>query len=307
MLPLSYSLTPILLQDLSAIDNLRIRILTANVSRSIIRKIGSRESLICRERLTALISVGSNRRISRTNPKTIKQCVDDYLDTKLRLIDHWSGNPARLDETIIRDILHTLTRNLDPVYRTIPYAPDEMSAVLNYIQSSREHPVVNCALIAAPLFHNPLPQGLMLHGLLSEIILSQGGFSLSGMSSWEDIFLAPTRDKDAAMVAWKETANANPYIQAITRAVRAKMESLALELSQPIPPDTGRGQNRIPMRGIRLLNLMSESHPTITNGQVRKLLRISQATASRLLTELVKTGELATHGRGRAVFYTRVR
>ncbi|HEX5797020.1 MAG TPA: DUF977 family protein [Candidatus Saccharimonadales bacterium] len=44
----------------------------------------------------------------------------------------------------------------------------------------------------------------------------------------------------------------------------------------------------------------------ISNNDVEKLLKISDATASRYLSRLEKRGLLQQHGRGRGTFYTKI-
>lgn len=55
----------------------------------------------------------------------------------------------------------------------------------------------------------------------------------------------------------------------------------------------------------KIMNLFAK-HTEITNNQVEKLLHVSDATATRYLTELEKRGKLTQHGKtGHAVSYTK--
>ncbi|OHA08846.1 MAG: hypothetical protein A3B37_00660 [Candidatus Sungbacteria bacterium RIFCSPLOWO2_01_FULL_59_16] len=69
-------------------------------------------------------------------------------------------------------------------------------------------------------------------------------------------------------------------------------------------PAIGR-QTRIQKREARLEKLLAYAREKgrITNDEIQKLLRVSEATASRYACELVRRGLLSKAGKGRAAYY----
>jgi hypothetical protein len=231
--------------------------------------------------------------------------AERFAETLTFAVDHWTGNPQPVTVKDIETIFYRLSARLKPADRSLPYDHNKMKTTLSYIQSTREHAVISAALLACPLLDEPSFANRLVLAVCASIFLAKSGFSFRQMVSYSTMFLTPTREEKAALDLTRANNNITPYITYIARSIRIKLIKLSDILRSETLP-TRKEQTILNERDWEILSFFSQAHPSITNSKVRKKLKLSQVTTSRVLSRLVSLGEIASHGQGRAVYYTKI-
>ena len=317
MKTISYTISRILAENLSAIDILRTKLLTIPLNPRIeylFRWNATIESIygsfvlanipISRAEIERTLS---KPRLAKTPTST---AVDAYANSTRWIAQHWVGNPQTVTSGDI-EVLATLT--LSQPHRTHEaYSAQEKEIITfcTYLTTQHDHPVISAALSHAYFLYAPigaLDQGKIAR-LISSLYLAQSGYDIRGMNHPESIW---AHDPKAYKFALDETLHLGqltPWLEYVSASIKESylhlitaFERTARGLQSPEEQTIATLSNR----HLEILELASIPNAKLTNRTVQTHFHISAITASRDLARLATIGQLYTHGKGRSVYYTR--
>lgn len=317
MLPLSYTTSPLLSDFLRDIDALRRHILLTPLSPSVERALAWRSSL---ERIHGTLALTpspvSVRQVTAalTHPKKRATPDEERITAchqTLSFIGHqWSASPESITpETVVEIAQYLFPTRHERIRHQGEAAEKDINWVLHYLEAKTDHPVVVAAIIHfALLVRSPIPndEGLLSRALCA-LTLAKHGYDLRAMAAPEAVFgKDPAAYHHAAKVATSEPTITS-WLEYVAGCIRHAYQSLYSHIEKINREPPLKRSEGLPVsdRQKKIVDLLADPTATITNRMVQKHFRVSQVTASRDLTQLTALGLLYSHGKGRAVSYTR--
>lgn len=184
-----------------------------------------------------------------------------------------------------------------------------VSQILEYVQSGKENPVIQAGVAQSEILNTiPFEQGnAKISRLINYIFLYKGAYDAREMLVIDEYFR-----KDP--VAFKQALDSVTRNNNLTYWLEYFTSILVLSLSKTLEglrnsnyySDVRSSFWRLNERQLEILRVLEIPEAKISNHQVQKMFEISQITASRDLSKLLKLGLLFSYGKGRSVFYRRV-
>lgn len=202
-------------------------------------------------------------------------------------------------------ILHELA-----CYGRFRSSQEVLKQLLDYLQKSPEHPVVQAAVAYIQIINiSPFTLGnTQVASLLSYLFMYKAGYDFRGLVVLEECWHPDLVDS---------RGNLTPLLENLSKLLADQLEKTA-NMNLEIQPEQGAVLYPAEIGGFstsfwelndrqkEILTYLEQPDLTITNKKVQNLFKVSQITASRDLTRLVALGLLFAHGAGRSVYYTKV-
>lgn len=192
---------------------------------------------------------------------------------------------------------------------TIQRYDDDLKAILKYLTSGNDHPVVGSGLIEHSIGSLDVHDERMLlfSRIASYLYLYKNAYNFRGFYVKEEGY---DKEKSRYSGITNESLNKGNltlwlefYAELMVKALQKQkehIEDFALHI------DMGEQFWDLNERQKTILVILDNPNTTITNRDVQKHFSISQITASRDLSRLASLGLLYPHGKGRSVYYTKI-
>src|SRR5581483_2265657 len=186
----------------------------------------------------------------------------------------------------------------------------EIKHILDYVQVSREHPIVQAGLILVLMLkQSPITQNnARFSRLLSNLFLYKAGYDVEGLLVVEDYFFEHEdeykKELNLALTKDSQTAWLEYFAESVVKQLK-NTKKIAEEGSTLFRTLLPQSFWKLSDRQKELLALSDIPNAKLTNKKVQNLYHVSQITASRDLAKLSLLGLLAPSGRGRSIYYTR--
>lgn len=315
MISLSYTITAGLKQNLEAVDNIRVTILTTPISPKgelklrwetildhIYYSLSASGSSLSKKDMLSMITASSILK----KPKNLTRDEKDVLKYKkaLNLItQNWTGSEKEISEQSVI-LLHELAspgshRKNDK----------ELKQILAYLQTFDEHAVIQAAIAYAAILRvKPFTDGnARIARLLSLLYLYRKGYDCRGLICLEKYWHHNKDQYEKALAHGLESSHMTIWIEYFALSLVNQLQE-KLEEIQKVRMLSVREKNFVYLndRQRDILSLLDNPAASISNRIVQKHFGISQITASRDLGKLATLGLLAVRGKGRSVYYTKV-
>lgn len=316
MLTISYTVTPVLEDNLLAIDHARRTILTTPIAPLTERRFRWQARI---DHLAGVVGIGeaipkavvvSTLTRTRTSKTQDEQSV---IRNKIALDwihETWSASPKPITPAALHALLELILparqarRGIQDAHATIRY-------ITTYLSSQKDHPVLLASVAHAEIAHSPLfslSNGRLCR-LLTTLILTKYGYDCRGMLSVEPEWQMSSERYHRALSSIETHGQMTLWHEYFSGSVLASLESLAQEVTRisegVLPADTTPSW-KLNERQERILSHFDNPTTKITNRDVQQRFRVSQVTASRDLALLAALGLIYGHGKGRSVYYTKL-
>ena len=299
MINLSYNLSPTLKSFLDKIELLRQKILLTALSPK--TELRLRWEATVNRVYWSMMSIGKPLNKARiikllANPPKTGSPSEEYQAIKYKkALDYIKINFLVSHEHITPKTI--LTLHSIACYGNFRSSLAQLKQLLDYLQSSPEHPVVQSGVAYIEILNiSPFTEeNRQIASLLALIFLYKAGYDFRGLLVLEEYLHKNT---------CSYTQNLTPYLESFASTMIAQLEKTAY--SNITPDSLPASFWELNDRQKSILNFLENPDATITNKKVQNLFNISQITASRDLARLANLGLLFLHGKGRSVFYTRV-
>ncbi len=318
MKTVSYTISRILSDDLTAIDLLRNKLLTIPINPHIeylFRWNAMIETMygsfvlakvpISRAEIESILS---KPRHAKTPTST---AIDAYANAYRWITQHWSGSPLSVTSGDI-EVLATLA--LSQPHRTheaFSNQEREIVTFCKYLTTQNDHPVVSAGLAHAYFLHSQIgtqDQGKIAR-LTSSVYLAQSGYDIRGMNHPESIWASDPKAYEFALDEALQLGQLTPWLEYVSSTIKTSYLHLVAALERSahgIHSPQEQTKAFLSNRQLDILDLAATPNTKLTNRSVQLHFHISAITASRDLARLASIGQLYTHGKGRSVYYTRV-
>lgn len=314
MLNVSYTISPILRESLQKIESLRRDILLTPLApkteirmrwEGMVNKVYwslalSNNPLSRKEMLQLLtpIQSGHKKKLTLEENEVIKyKKALDYIS------QDWLASPKNVTtKTVI--LLHEMG-----CFGRFQGPETSLRQLLDYLQASSEHPVVQAAIAQIHLSNQSLFSlgNGRLSRLLGLLFLYKAGFDVKGFYALEEYFRHDLTGFNYHLENALKLAHITAWLEYFAENFVAQLEKVYQNISsQIVRLDLPISFWELNDRQKAILTLLEQPDATITNKKVQKNFKVSQITASRDLSKLTTLGMLFARGKGRSVYYTRV-
>ncbi len=217
----------------------------------------------------------------------------------------WRANPRPIRMStleILCSFIYPDTPNLFPAIEP------SLKELLAYLAAEEEHPVIQAGIAHMHILTIPevTAPGLLAR-LIHYLFLAKYGFDIRGWITPERVWQTDEAVYSRLLAAYQRDHTLTQWLEYITQSMTANLETILSDIKE------SRFHIEYPAafwemsdRQKEILTLMDVPGATITNRQVHKRFHVSQITASRDLAKLTSLGLLYPHGKGRAVYYTKI-
>jgi hypothetical protein len=308
MITFSFSVAPFLRSELEEFDKLRVKTLLTLLP--IPQESEIQWEMFVEHILLLFKSIEKNTtkkeieeilRNTNTTHHAHTQQIVLYRHLLTSLYSTWFMNSRNITLEDIKDIYHTLEL---PIQR-LP--AKEISVMLNFVQTTPEHPVLQSALIRI-LTYQELGRNeisITLSNILSWIMLVKNGYDFRRLLVPEAAFSSNFSTLYEQMDYALSTKNISQYLEYYVNRIVTYAEELQENISKRSKRVTNVS-HRLSERQNQILTLLQKPGSTITNRHVQKLFGVSQVTASRDLSSLLAQNLLFKVGKGRSARYTKM-
>jgi len=247
--------------------------------------------------------------LSSLNPN-YKKLTDDekevlrYQNVLDYIYHNWHVNDDKLNVSDIETIYNLISANKSTISAT---KEEELARVLRYLELSDEHSVIKAGILQLEIRY--LSPFASYNGILSRIasylMLYKNGYDIRGMLVLDEYWKKEnSKYKEAikstflsqVLTHWLEF-----YAEAMEFQLNKTMQAIYAKRTQHLLPEIFWELNE---RQMEIRRYLLNPKNTISNREVQKRFGVSQITASRDLTKMVKLGTLVARGRGRSTYYT---
>lgn len=219
--------------------------------------------------------------------------------------DQWRANPRPLNLSALETVFGLTYPAQPSIFLLIEPSLKEL---LSYITAQEEHPVIQAAIAHAHILTIPqLPEPGLLARLTHYLFLAKYGFDIRGWATPERVWQADDATYKRLIEAYTKDHALTRWLEYIAQSMQTNLETILTDIQESrfhIEYPTSFWE--LSDRQKEILKLMDSPEASITNRQIHKRFRVSQITASRDLAKLTSLGLLYPHGKGRAVYYTKI-
>jgi hypothetical protein len=311
MLSFSYTISLQLRETLNIINRLRTQILTLPLAPKTETKL-SWEGIAIRTWATlSLAGYDVPKHEVATilaNPMRPTRAITTILELR-RAYDfihtEWRANPRPISLPAL-ETLFGLTYPTES--KVFPLIEPSLKELLSYLTAQEEHPVIQAAIAHMHILTLPqLPDPGLLARLIHYLFLTKYGFDIRGWVTPERVWQADEATYTRLMAAYRRDHTLTQWLEYMAQSMQTNLETILADIRESrfhIEYPTSFWE--LSDRQKEIMKLMAHPETTITNRQIHKRFHVSQITASRDLAKLTSLGLLYPHGKGRAIYYTKI-
>jgi hypothetical protein len=223
----------------------------------------------------------------------------DFIHTQ------WRANPRPVSMPALETLFGLSYPAKPGIFSSIESSIKEL---LSYLDAQEEHPVIQASIAHMHILTIPeLPEPGLFARLVHYMFLAKYGFDIRGWVTPERVWQADRVTYTRLVDAYRRDHTLTRWLEYMAQSMQTNLETLAADISESrfhieYPPSFWELSDRQK----EILTLMDSPEASITNRQVHKRFHVSQITASRDLAKLTSLGLLYPHGKGRAVYYTKI-
>lgn len=222
--------------------------------------------------------------------------------------DEWTGvsrTPTLADIEVLMHI--SFPASFPRISRILQTSAEDLSTLIGYIQTSRDHPVILAGITHAYMTHTLLHEISRgrITSLMTDIIMAASGYDVRTMLALESQLFADRKAYDHALSSVSSYGQMTIWLEYSTACISEAYKALENRvLTAHSAPEKRSSISLLTERQKQILILLDSYGSKITNREVQRRFRISQITASRDLSKLVSHGYLTRRGNGRSISYT---
>lgn len=317
MINLSYTVTRELQESIDMFARIRERILLTPISPQ--NALDLRWSASIRRIYYALTLRGIH--ISRQKIAEAITGTQSVSDSELKLIvgykraydyatAQWIATDKHIRMADVVSLYESLTgREYKATSHYFKSSRSNVEYFLDYLQRYPEKPVVQAAIAYIQIADlKPFPEYRdEIANLLSIMFLYKWGFDIRGFLSVEEYWYKHRYGMREIIENVSNKGGLTSWLEYYAKGLVFEAEEVLKRVSgASFKQQDSALLSSLNKRQKLILSLLEEPFSTISNREVQKRFQISQITASRDLNRLAGLGLIFSHGKGRAVYYTRV-
>jgi hypothetical protein len=219
--------------------------------------------------------------------------------------DQWRANPRPVS-LLALETLYDLSYPAQPkIFSSIEPSIKEL---LSYLDAQEEHPVIQAGIAHMHILTIPeFPDPGIFARLTHYLFLAKYGFDIRGWATPERIWQTDEATYKRLIDAYTRDLTLTQWLEYIAASMQTNLETILSDIQESrFHIEYPASFWELSDRQKEIMRLMETPQASITNRQVHKRFKVSQITASRDLAKLTSLGLLYPHGKGRAVYYTKI-
>jgi hypothetical protein len=219
--------------------------------------------------------------------------------------DQWRANPKQVSIAAL-ETLFTFAYPRDT--RSFATIEPSLKELLSYLTAQEEHPVVQAAIAHIHILTMPeLPEPGLLARLVHYLFLAKYGFDIRGYVTPERVWQGDTATYTRLIASYRRDHTLTQWLEYIAQSTQTNLETILTDIQESrFHIEYPAAFWELSDRQKEILKLMDTPDTSMTNRHIHKRFKVSQITASRDLAKLTALGLLYPHGKGRAVYYTKI-
>jgi len=311
MLAFSYTISLQLRETLNVINRLRIQILSLPLPPKTETKLAWEGTAIRTWASLSLAGLNAPKHEVATilaNPTRPTRAISAILGLRHAydyIHDQWRANPRPVSLSAV-ETLFGLAYPTQPIAFSL--IEPSLKEFLSYVDAQEEHPVIQAAIAHIHILTIPeLPEPGLFARLVHYVFLAKYGFDIRGYVTPERIWQTDEATYTRLVTAYRRDHTLTRWLEYIAQSMQINLETILADIRESrFHIEYPASFWELSDRQKEILRLMDNPQASITNRQVHKRFKVSQITASRDLAKLTSLGLLYPHGKGRAVYYTKI-
>lgn len=185
----------------------------------------------------------------------------------------------------------------------------KLQPFIDYLQAGKESPVIQAGIAQISIINaDVFGEG---NGFIARLVpylyLYKHGYDFRGLLVLDEYLRKDLFSLKEAIESVGRNKHLTLWLEYFTYGVLTQLRSAyKIASSSKFQTDLPAAFWKLNERQIDILNSLEQPGAKVTNKKVQEKYKVSQITASRDLSKLVKLGLLFSHGKGRSAHYTKV-
>ena len=313
MLSFSYTISLQLRETLNTITRLRTQILALPLPTKTETKLAWEGIAIRTWATLSLAGLDAPKHEVATilaNPVKPTQAIEKILGLRHAydvIHTEWRANPRPVSIPALETLFHLAYPHSNDT-RSFTTLEPSLKELLAYLAAQEEHPIIQAAIahmhvLTMPLFEAPGVFARLTHYLF----LAKYGFDIRGYVTPERVWQGDPTTYQRLIDAYIKDRSLTRWLEYIAQSMQTNLETTLTDIQESrFHIEYPAAFWELSDRQKEILALMDAPETSITNRHIHKRFKVSQITASRDLAKLTSLGLLYPHGKGRAVYYTKI-
>lgn len=316
MATLAYNLSPNIKDNLQKIETLRRQILLTPIPPKTELRLRWEASLqrvywslvlagntLSKAEMIRLLSKQSKKKLTSEQKEVVNyKKAQDYIKK------NWLISPRPISLTAVKK-LYDLACKPTLGKSSKPTKQRELKLFLEYLQTGKESPIIQAGIAQISIIDiNAFDEGNgSVARLIPYLFLYKHGYDFRGLLVLDEYLRRDLFALKEAILSVNRTKNLTLWLEYYTQGVLIQLKNAyKIASSSKFQTDLPAAFWKLNDRQAEVMNLLERPGSKITNKKVQKMFKVSQITASRDLSQLVRLGLVFSGGKGRSTFYTKV-
>ena len=223
--------------------------------------------------------------------------------------EDWLISPRTISLTTIRKIYDIACKPTLGTNTRISSNLKKLQPFIDYLQAGKESPLIQAGIaqistINADVFGEG--NGSIAR-LIPYLYLYKHGYDFRGLLVLDEYLRKDLYSLKEAIESVGRNKHLTLWLEYFTNGILTQLQSAyKIASSAKFQTDLPAAFWKLNDRQVDILNSLEQPGAKVTNMKVQEKYKVSQITASRDLSKLVKLGLLFSHGKGRSAHYTKV-
>jgi len=185
----------------------------------------------------------------------------------------------------------------------------KLQPFIDYLQAGKESPIIQAGIAQISIINaDAFGEGNgSIARLIPYLYLYKHGYDFRGLLVLDEYLRKDLFSLKEAIESVGKNKHLTLWLEYFTNGILTQLRSAyKIASSSKFQTDLPAAFWKLNDRQIDILNSLEQPGAKVTNKKVQEKYKVSQITASRDLSKLVKLGLLFSHGKGRSAHYTKV-
>ena len=252
-----------------------------------------------------LLSTQSKKRLTSEQKEVI-----NYKKTLDFIREEWLISSRAVSLTTIKKLYDLACKpTLGTSTRAASANQKKLQPFIDYLQAGKESPIIQAGIAQISIINaDAFGEGNgSIARLVPYLYLYKHGYDFRGLLVLDEYIRKDLYSLKEAIESVSKNKHLTLWLEYFTQGILTQLRSAyKIASSSKFQTDLPAAFWKLNDRQIDILNSLEQPGAKITNMKVQGKYKVSQITASRDLSKLVKLGLLFSHGKGRSAHYTKV-
>ncbi|MBU0572708.1 hypothetical protein KKE18_03390 [Patescibacteria group bacterium] len=256
---------------------------------------------------TDMVKLLSTQSKTRLNPE--QKEVVNYKKTLDFIRENWLISSKPVSLTTIKKLYDLACKPTLGTNTRLSSNSKKLQPFIDYLQAGKESPVIQAGIAQISTINaDAFGEGNgSIARLVPYLYLYKHGYDFRGLLVLDEYLRKDLFSLKEAIESVGRNKHLTLWLEYFTNGILTQLQSAyKIASSAKFQTDLPAAFWKLNDRQVDILNSLEQPGAKATNKKVQEKYKVSQITASRDLSKLVKLGLLFSHGKGRSAHYTKV-